>query len=156
MRFLSLFELLLALFDGNQLRGCKALTVRRAVLSEMRHIADVASSLPSKTLPLAGSFDLRGAPARDAHSRCSSASSSSCCRPVACLQIPPTASCRPKLASILLPDHGSLVNLENAPIARRGEMDARIASGDQLSCSPSRLHHSSGTQQNDALSEAPG
>ena len=49
-------ELVLALFDGDQLRGLQgqlqpfrglALTVRRAVLTQMRCVADVASSLPS-------------------------------------------------------------------------------------------------------------
>ena len=51
-------ELVLALFDGNQLRELQGrlqpfrgladpLTVHRTVLNQMRHVADVASSLPS-------------------------------------------------------------------------------------------------------------
>ena len=47
------------MFDGDQLRGLQGqlqpfqgladpLTVRRAVLSQMRYVADVASSLPNK------------------------------------------------------------------------------------------------------------
>ena len=51
-------EIVLAMFDGDQLRslpnhlqpfqGADPLTVRRTVLTQMRYVADVASSLPSK------------------------------------------------------------------------------------------------------------
>ena len=58
-------ELVLALFDGDQLRGLQGqlqpfrgladpLTVRRAVLSQMRYVADVASSLPSNAYSTSG------------------------------------------------------------------------------------------------------
>ena len=58
-------EIVLAMFDGDQLRGlpdqlqpfrslADPLTVRRAVLSQMRYVADVASSLPSKAYSTSG------------------------------------------------------------------------------------------------------
>ena len=58
-------EIVLAMFDGDQLRGLQGqlqpfrgladpLTVRRAVLSQMRYVADVASSLPSKAYSTSG------------------------------------------------------------------------------------------------------
>ena len=58
-------ELVLALFDGDQLRGLQGqlqpfrgladpLTVRRAVLTQMRYVADVASSLPSNAYSTSG------------------------------------------------------------------------------------------------------
>ena len=58
-------EIVLAMFDGDQLRSlpdqlqpfrglADPLTVRRAVLTQMRYVADVASSLPSKAYSTSG------------------------------------------------------------------------------------------------------
>ena len=109
-------EIVLAMFDGDQLRGLQGqlqpfrgladpLTVRRAVLSQMRHVADVASSLPSKAYSTSrGLFRL-------VWRQCRGRALTLRLRTVflfvpqpvaACLRIPVAARRCPELASILL------------------------------------------------------
>ena len=114
-----LTELVLALFDGDQLRGLQGqlqpfrgladpLTVRRAVLTQMRYVADVASSLPRNAYSTSGGLF------RLAWRTCKGRALTLRLRTVfifvpqpvaACLRVPPAARRRPELASILLPDH---------------------------------------------------
>ena len=111
-------ELVLALFDGDQLRGLQGqlqpfrgladpLTVCRAVLSQMRYVADVASSLPSNAYSTSGGLF------RLAWRTCKGRALTLRLRTVfifvpqpvaACLRIPVAARRRPELASILLPE----------------------------------------------------
>ena len=111
-------ELVLALFDGDQLRGLQGqlqpfrgladpLTVRRAVLSQMRYVADVASSLPSNAYSTSGGLF------RLAWRTCKGRALTLRLRTVfifvpqpvaACLRVPAAARRRPELASILLPE----------------------------------------------------
>ena len=111
-------ELVLALFDGDQLRGLQGqlqpfrgladpLTVRRAVLSQMRYVADVASSLPSNAYSTSGGLF------RLARRTCKGRALTLRLRNVfifvpqpvaACLRVPAAARRRPELASILLPE----------------------------------------------------
>ena len=109
-------EIVLAMFDGDQLRGLQGqlqpfqgladpLTVRRAVLSQMRYVADVASSLPSKAYSTSGGLF------RLVWRQCRGRALTLRLRTVflfvpqpvaACLRIPLAARRRPELASILL------------------------------------------------------
>ena len=109
-------ELVLAMFDGDQLRCLQGqlqpfrgladpLTVRRAVLSQMRYVADVASSLPSKAYSTSGGLF------RLVWRQCRGRALTLRLRTVflfvpqpvaACLRIPVAARRRPELASILL------------------------------------------------------
>ena len=111
-------ELVLAMFDGDQLRSLQGqlqpfrgladpLTVRRAVLSQMRYVADVASSLPSNAYSTSGGLF------RLAWRTCRGRALTLRLRTVfifvpqpvaACLRIPVAARRRPELASILLPE----------------------------------------------------
>ena len=111
-------ELVLAMFDGDQLRGLQgqlqlfrgladSLTVRRAVLSQMRYVADVASSLPSNAYSTSGGLF------RLAWRTCRGRALTLRLRtvflfvaqPVAArLRIPVAARRCPELASILLPE----------------------------------------------------
>ena len=65
-------EIVLAMFDGDQLRSlpdqlqpfrglADPLTVRRAVLTQIRYVADVASSLPSKAYSTSEVASMQGA-----------------------------------------------------------------------------------------------
>ena len=109
-------ELVLAMFDGDQLRGLQGqlqpfrgladpLTVRRAVLSQMRYVADVASSLPSKAYSTSGGLF------RLVWRQCRGRALTLRLRTVflfvpqpvaACLRIPVAARRRPELARIFL------------------------------------------------------
>ena len=107
-------ELVLALFDGDQLRGLQGqlqpfrgladpLTVRRAVLSQMRYVADVASSLPSNAYSTSGGLF------RLAWRTCKGRALTLRLRTVFIFVPQPVAAClaarrRPELASILLPE----------------------------------------------------
>ena len=84
------------------------LTVRRAVLTQMRYVADVASSLPRNAYSTSGGLF------RLAWRTCKGRALTLRLRTVfifvpqpvaACLRVPPAARRRPELASILLPDH---------------------------------------------------
>ena len=114
-----LTELVLELFDGEQLRGLQGqlqpfrgladpLTVRRAVLAQMRYVADVASSLPSNAHSTSGGLF------RLAWRTCKGRALTLRLRTVfifvpqpvaACLRVPSAARRRPELANILLPEH---------------------------------------------------
>ena len=109
-------EIVLALFDRDQLRSLQGqlqpfrgladpLTVRRAVLSQVRYVADVASSLPSKAYSTSGGLF------RLVWRQCRGRALTLRLRTVflfvpqpvaACLRIPLAARRRPELASILL------------------------------------------------------
>ena len=110
-------EIVLAMFDGDQLRSlpdqllqsfrslADPLTVRRAVLTQMRYVADVASSLPSKAYSTSGGLF------RLVWRQCRGRALTLRLRTVflfvpqpvaACLRIPVAARRRPELASILL------------------------------------------------------
>ncbi len=104
------------MFDGDQLRSlpdqlqpfrglADPLTVRRAVLTQMRYVADVASSLPSKAYSTSGGLF------RLVWRQCRGRALTLRLRTVflfvpqpvaACLKIPVAARRRPELASILL------------------------------------------------------
>ena len=109
-------EIVLAMFDGDQLRSlpdqlqgfrrlADPLTVRRAVLTQMRYVADVASSLPSKAYSTSGGLF------RLVWRQCRGWALTLRLRTVflfvpqpvaACLRIPVAPRRRPELASILL------------------------------------------------------
>ena len=109
-------EIVLAMFDGDQVRSlpdqlqpfrglADPLTVRRAVLTQMRYVADVASSLPSKAYSTSGGLF------RLVWRQCRGRALTLRLRTVfifvpqpvaACLRIPAAARRRPELASILL------------------------------------------------------
>ena len=119
-------ELVLALFDGDQLRGLQGqlqpfrgladpLTVRRAVFSQMRYVADVSCSLPSNAYSTSGGLF------RLAWRTCRGRALTLRLRTVfifvpqpvaACLRIPVAARRRPELASILLPEQPPTVTLQ--------------------------------------------
>ena len=150
-------ELVLAMFDGDQLRGLQGqlqpfrgladpLTVRRAVLSQMRYVADVASSLPSKAYSTSGGLF------RLAWRTCRGRALTLRLRTVflfvpqpvaACLRIPVAARRRPELASILLPEHppsacsylAARWQLEGVPSADTFDTTQTTAPVNRLACS---------------------